>query len=78
MAEKKCLHMLNKVYLMGGVADKNSIEKIISSSPVPLTVINLHSNCDYVLKYLLRLCKSDICPIGLNEISQIEGHTIKN
>jgi len=70
--------MLHKVYLMGGVADKLKVEKIIENSPASLTIINLHSNCDYILKYLLRLCKSDITPVGLNSIKQIEGHIIKN
>lgn len=78
LSAKKCLNMLHKVYLLGGVADKLKMERIIQNSPVSLTIINLHSDCDYVLKYLLRLCKSDIRPVGLNSIKEIDGHVIKN
>jgi hypothetical protein len=40
--------------------------------------VNLYSDNDYILKYLLRICKTDITPVGLNAIKHIEGHTIKN
>lgn len=78
LAEKNCLNMLHKVYLLGGVADLTQVQMLIESSPSPLTIINLYSDNDYILKYLLRLCKYDITPVGLNAIKQVEGHTVKN
>ena len=56
LAQKNSLHILNKVYLMGGVADKTQVQRLISQSPSPLTVINLYSDNDYILKYLVRIC----------------------
>jgi hypothetical protein len=65
LAEKDCLHMVNKVYFMGGLTDTNEIVEIIKKSPSPLNIINLYSKKDNVLKYLLKLCKPSIQPIGL-------------
>lgn len=38
----------------------------------------MYSQNDSVLKYLLKLCKPSVQPIGLNQISEIPGHNIRN
>lgn len=38
----------------------------------------MYSQNDSVLKYLLKLCKPSVQPIGLNQISEISGHNIRN
>lgn len=68
--------MVNKVYLMGGVADKGQLEKIILESPNPLSVVNFYSDNDSTLRYLLRLCKPYTTPVGLSPLKQIKGHFI--
>ena len=78
MAVKDQLSMVNKVYLMGGVADKGEVENIIMNSKNSLSLINLYSNNDSILKYLLKLCKPNLVPVGLNPVKEIEGHEIVN
>lgn len=70
--------MVNKVYLMGGVADKNELEHIIMNSRHSLSLINLYSSNDAILKYLLKVCKPNLMPVGLNPVKEIEGHEIVN
>lgn len=38
----------------------------------------MYSKNDNVLKYLLRLCKPSVQPIGSNQIGEIPGHNIRN
>ncbi len=38
----------------------------------------MYSQNDSVLKYLLKLCKPSMKPIGLNDIAEIHGHNIRN
>ena len=78
LGEKNCLCMVNKVYFMGGLTDKTEVEEVLKKSPVPLTVINLYSHKDSVLKYLLKLCKPSIDPIGLGDLPEVPGHNIRN
>lgn len=78
MEKKNKLNMLNKIYLMGGVADMNKINGMVSSSPCPLTIVNLHTERDYILKCILSICKSDLKPIGLNPLNESSGHKIIN
>ena len=78
LAQKNELSMINKVYLMGGATDKKEFEEIISNSKSPMNVVNLYSDKDAILKYLLKLCKPSIVPLGLNPLSEIEGHEITN
>ena len=54
------------------------MEDILKKSAGPLTVINLYSNKDSVLKYLLKLCKPSVEPVGLHEIPEVAGHNIRN
>jgi hypothetical protein len=78
MINKKQSHLVNNVYLMGGVSDAPSFAEIISHSYSPLSVYNCYTNNDSVLRHLLSLCKPDIKPIGLNEIKKVEGHSVVN
>lgn len=78
MVQKKKSHLINNVYLMGGVSDGEDIMNIISNSESPLCVYNCYTNNDSVLRHLLSLCKPDIKPIGLNEIRKVGGHNVIN
>lgn len=78
MEHRKCLHMINKVYFMGGVADKGEIEKLLQTTKASLNIVNLHSDCDSALKYLLKICKPAINPIGVYPIEEVPGHLILN
>ena len=60
--------MLNNVYILGGVTDRKRMEKIIESSSYPLSVSNLYTGNDMVLKHLLALCRPEVEPIGLVKI----------
>ena len=43
-----------------------------------MNIINLHSDNDGALKYLFRICKPNIQPIGLHPIEDLPGHHIVN
>ena len=47
-------------------------------SKVPLNIVNLHSDNDGALKYLLRICKPQIEPIGIHQIEEVPGHLVVN
>lgn len=38
----------------------------------------MYSQNDSVLKYLLKLCKPSMKPIGLYDIAEVPGHNIRN
>lgn len=44
------------------------MEKLIESSSYPLSVSNLYTGNDMVLKHLLALCRPEVEPIGLVKI----------
>ena len=70
--------MINKVILMGGVADRDELGVILSSAPCSTEIINLHSENDLVLRYLLKLCKFASVPIGLKPLKEKKNKNIKN
>ena len=64
--------------MMGGVTDRTELENIVRNSDCSMSLVNLYSDKDSILKYLLKMCKRDIVPIGLNPVTEIDGHEIKN
>lgn len=78
MVTKNKCHLINNIYLLGGVSDSLAFADLISRSEVPLSVYNCYTNNDAVLKHLLSLCKPDIRPIGLNNIKKVQGHSVIN
>jgi hypothetical protein len=78
LAYKKSLVIVNKVYLMGGAADKHEVERVLKYSPCPLTVTNLYSLNDWVLKYLLKVSEWNKSPVGLEKLGVVEGHEVTN
>lgn len=76
--------MLNKVVLIGGVADRKELKTILTD--VPFETCNFHSDNDHILKILYRMCKPMNEACGLNPIELptvdnvncsefVEGHT---
>ena len=62
----KLVH-INDVVLMGSVIDKDEINKL-SLKSIAGNLINCYSENDYVLKYLLRIIKPSVSPIGIQKI----------
>lgn len=76
--------MINKVVLIGGVADRKELKTVLTD--VPYETCNFHSNNDHILKILYRLCKplNEACglnPVDLPTVDNVdctdfvEGHT---
>ena len=63
-----CFDRINDVILMGGVADKNEVAKNIK--PINGNLFNLHSEKDFILKYLFKLVKLSIDPVGNYKIDE--------
>lgn len=61
-------HLVNNIYMLGGVTDTTELEGIIESSKYPLSVHNLFTDNDMVLKKVLSLCLPDKKPIGIHKI----------
>ena len=49
-------NLLNSIYMLGAVTDTTEFENIIQSSKYPLSVVNLFTDNDMVLKHVLSLC----------------------
>lgn len=43
-----------------------------------MNVLNLWSNKDHVLKYILKGWDRNITPIGLKAIGEVPGHTVRD
>lgn len=59
--------MLNKIVLIGGVADRSELKDILAE--VPYETCNFFSTNDHVLKYLYRVCKPFLEACGLGKIN---------
>lgn len=71
MIEKRQSHLINNIYIMGGVSDSIALAELVSRAEVPLSLFNCYTNNDLVLKHLLSLCKPGIKPVGLHEVKRI-------
>jgi hypothetical protein len=58
--------MINKVVLIGGVADRRQLRTVLAD--VPFESSNFYSNNDHILKILFRVCKPSNEPCGLGPI----------
>lgn len=67
---------MNKVVMMGGVTDIGQFETTLSKSKNSITVMNVGTKHDSVLKYMLSRCKPNVKPLGLNNISKVNNHFI--
>jgi hypothetical protein len=59
---------LNEVVLIGGVADIRKIEELGYIDSISGRLINIYSEKDNILAYLLRIIKLMVKPCGLNKI----------
>lgn len=66
MVVKRQTHLINNMYIMGGVSDCEAIADLVSRSETPLSLYNCYTNNDSVLRHLLSLCKPEIKPVGLH------------
>lgn len=60
--------------MLGAVTDTTEFENIIQSSKYPLSVVNLFTDNDMVLKHVLSLCLPQSKPIGIHKLKEIHGH----
>lgn len=61
-------NMFYEVVMLGGVADKQAIQKLGKIKSIGGRLINCYSQNDYVLKYLFKLLKTKIKPVGLGAL----------
>lgn len=67
---------MNKVVMMGGVTDTGQFEATLAKSKNSITVMNVGTKHDSVLKHMLSRCKPNVKAVGLNNISQVNNHFI--
>lgn len=65
--------MINRVLIMGGVADRGELKSLLAETP--FEVVNFHSDHDHTLKILYRICKPLNSPCGLGPV---EGPLVEN
>lgn len=64
--------------LLGGAASQESFKETLVRSPVSIELINLWSSKDYAIRFIYRLCRFGLMPIGASNIRPISGHEIFN
>lgn len=69
------LVLINDVILMGSVVDRDELRKL-SLKSIAGNLINCYSENDYVLKYLLKIVKPSVSPIGIQKIAHDDAKVI--
>lgn len=60
---------INKVITMGGVSDIDEFQMTLEKTTHSISILNVRTKHDSVLKYVLKRSKPNLKPLGLNDIN---------